>query len=325
MHIFSGHFHMSQNTLKNIFQIALQRKLFFPFFILSNTSGLPASHSTAEEKEFAAFEGVVSTSTYSEMILTKTVSTVIYFWPLVQIYLKNFFQELCSSCEALFVPWSKERATTLHQRSFGSFGHEILHEESRLGSVQWGLLRVGELRIPFPVEGTGTSWGWAPLPCWPCSGRAGHAQDILALLTVGSPCSKGHGTSALVPWCQWFQTSTPGLELLCGCCQTPSPCLRIQINAAQALRDNNRCEFYRNKANTEASCFLFSGLLDFSVMAQKLMKKDEATFPRAVCPSLPLPGVCSRGKDPGCGQQHHGWCGTEQREDGHTFTMEALW
>lgn len=53
--------------------------LFFPFVIFSDASGLPAPHGTAEKKEFAAFVGVVSTSSHSEMILTSRVSTVIYF------------------------------------------------------------------------------------------------------------------------------------------------------------------------------------------------------------------------------------------------------
>lgn len=66
------------------------------------------------------------------------------------------------------------------------------------------------------------------------------------------------------------------------------------------VRHNNRPESYRNKANAEACCFLFSRLLDFSWMAQQLCR-DEDTFPRGVCPSLPLPGACST-------QEHHGCC-----------------
>lgn len=83
------------------------------------------------------------------------------------------------------------------------------------------------------------------------------------------------------------------------------------------VRHNNRPESYRNKANAEACCFLFSRLLDFSWMAQQLCR-DKDTFPCGVCPSLLLPGACST-------QEHHGWCRIEQREDGHIFTMKALW
>lgn len=142
----------------------------------------------------------------------------------------------------------------------------------------------------------------------------GHAQDMLHLLTA---LLRGWLLSMWVLFfCDSIQAllaidhSTPelgaGLWLLPG--SRAHALGSLHKRCSGIVRLNNRHEFYRNKANIEACCFLFSRLLDFSWIAQQLWR-DEDTFP--CCPSLPLPSVCSRNKDPGAPWVVFNW--TERR------------
>lgn len=82
-------------------------------------------------------------------------------------------------------------------------------------------------------------------------------------------------------------------------------------------RDDNGPESYRNQANTEACCLLFTRLW-ISILWHRKSAGRKTLFLLATTRCLSqaaLARALQRGKD-------HGWCWAEQRGDGHIFSME---
>lgn len=137
-----------------------------------------------------------------------------------------------------------------------------------------GLLMGMELRNPSQWRGSGTCCGLDT------PSTLALLRTRLHPLTPGTPRSpKGMAPLHVVPLplCDSRAallaiTSTPelgaGVRLLPDC---PAPALgSLHKCCSGVVRDNNRRESHRNKANTEACCFLFTRILDFNFLVQKL-------------------------------------------------------
>lgn len=106
-------------------------------------------------------------------------------------------------------------------------------------------------------------------------------------------------------------TSTPqlgaGVRLLPDC---PAPALgSLHKCCSGVVRDNNRHESHRNKANTEACCFLFTRILDFNFLVQKLHGEEDACpvpHHEVFVPACPCQVSAAGGRSQG--QEHHEWC-----------------
>lgn len=184
----------------------------------------------------------------------------------------------------------------------------FLHQEIRLWVTAVTGARDGDgVQEPRP------SWGVrTPLPCWPSSGQAAAAHWGLFWL------SKGAGTSARGSFSSlWLQTSRAG-----SCCGAavgllPPPQPLPWHPCTGVGRDDNGPESYRNQANTEACCLLFTRLW-ISILWHRKSAGRKTLFLLATTRCLSqaaLARALQRGKD-------HGWCWAEQRGDGHIFSME---
>lgn len=152
----------------------------------------------------------------------------------------SFFQELCISCEALFVSWPKERAVTLHQRSFGSLGHAKSQCYSSMRSAGSGSLQSDPgapwgdgVQEPLPSGGVRDLLG-LNIPSMASSGHAAPAHCGVLLLSQGdgtSPCGSFYSVTPFKPC--WQSPAPLSWELSCGCCQAWDPC----TNVAQILWD----------------------------------------------------------------------------------------
>lgn len=174
--------------------------------------------------------------------------------------------------------------------------------------------------IPSHWRG-GTSWGLATLrTCLHLQTQPLHMGQRVSMLFLFISMTSSSATGSAM--------STPGLSAaawpLPGC--SASALTSLHERSSRIARDKNRCESYRNKANTLACCFLFSTILDLNFMAPKLQRGEDTNTTGLSQPAISRNsgGEDSRGCST-CGREHH-FCVELNGEEKMTvwFSMEAL-
>lgn len=82
----------------------MPKKEFVLWFLLSDASGLVACHDTAERKELAAFLGIGSTSTRSEMMHSRRLNCNLLFTLGVSLHEEFFTRAVYLTCVHLLGP-----------------------------------------------------------------------------------------------------------------------------------------------------------------------------------------------------------------------------